>query len=458
MKLRGGYNIRLAGRPAGRIDALAEPALLLLPQRTRRLRFNQVLVENGQDVRCGDVLAVDSDHFGLPLLSPRDGTVRLRAHRGHITLEGLTVAPPQVPSAEVSDRSYDPQRQLLVDLGVWSYLFDAHSAAIPDPAQPATAAIVATTHLEPFAGPRGNLQLVKSLEDFLRGLDLLASLVEGTVYVAVPRTGGQLTARLRQGLASKPRIEPIAIPLRYPMDHFNVLARALGLSPCRGRTVWGLRTEGVLAIDQALTRRQPLLERVVSLGGSGVVEPVHLRAPLGYPLDGLLAGRLAEQPLRIIDGGILNGDPVGERQLGLSVESTGFTVLLEPTRRELFGFIRTGLDRISYSNCFLSVFRPRYAEPLTTALRGEHRPCIGCGFCEELCPAGIMPHWIHKLAYQDALEEIDRSGSHKCVACGLCSYVCPSKLDLRREILEANEAIRRDLHVAEPAETEEVAG
>jgi len=458
MKLRGGYNIRLAGRPVGRIDLPAEPALLLLPQRTRRLRFNQVLVENGQNVCCGEVLAVDSAHFGLPLLSPRGGTVRLRAHRGHITLEGLADVPPQVRSPNASHSPYDPQRQLLVDLGVWSCLFDAHSAAVPDPAQPATAAIVATTHLEPFAGPRGNVQLAKSLEDFLRGLDLLASLVEGTVYVAVPRAGGQLTARLRQGLANKPRIKPVAIPLRYPMDHFNVLARALGLSPRRGRTVWGLRTEGVLAIDQALTRRQPWLERVVAVGGSGVVEPVHLRAPLGYPLDALLAGRLAEPPQRIIDGGILNGDAIGERQLGLGVESGGFTILPEPTRRELFGFVRTGLDRISYSNCFLSIFRPRYAEPLTTALRGEHRPCIGCGFCEELCPAGIMPHWIHKLAYQDALEEIDRCGSHKCVACGLCSYVCPSKLDLRREILEANEAIRRDLHTAESSEIEEVLG
>jgi Na+-translocating ferredoxin:NAD+ oxidoreductase RnfC subunit len=67
-----------------------------------------------------------------------------------------------------------------------------------------------------------------------------------------------------------------------------------------------------------------------------------------------------------------------------------------------------------------------------------------------------MPHWIHKLAYQDALEEIDRCAAHRCVGCGLCSYVCPSKLDLRREILDANEAIRRDLHTAEATETEEV--
>ncbi len=456
MKLRGGYNIRLAGRPAGRICALDQPEIVLLPQRTRRLRFNKLLVKSGQSVRCGQVLAVATGQFDLPLLAPMDGVVRLRVHRDHVLLESLCRGEPMVSA--VADSPFGIQRQALIDRGVWAFLYDAHGEGVPDPARPASAAIVATTRLEPFAGPRGDVLLRDSLDAFLRGLDCLAALVEGTVYVAVPMVRNSLAVQLRQSLAGKPRIQVVDIPLRYPLDRFNVLAQALGLKPSRGQTVWGLQTEGVLAVDQALNLRQPVVERVVALGGSAVSDPVHVRVPLGYPIETLLAGRVTDAPHRVIDGGILNGQTVDEHQLGIGAESTGLTVLLEPTRRELWGFVRTGLDRISYSNCYLSLLRPRYAERLTTALRGEHRPCIGCGFCEEVCPAGIMPHWIHKLAYQDALEEIDRCASHKCVACGLCSYVCPSKLDLRREILEANETIRRDLRVADALETEEGVG
>ncbi len=461
MKLRGGYNIRITGRPAARVVSLPEPATLLLPQRSHRLRFNHALVKNGDRVRRGDVLAIDSAHFGLPLLAPLGGTVQLRAHRGHITLAELDTGgaegiSPQASAEGQNEHALDPQRQSLVALGAWSFLFDAHTDAIPDPRQPANAAIVTTARLEPFAGPRGNVLLGQSFDAFLRGLDLLASLVEGTVYVAVPRVRGELASRLRQALATRPNVKTIDIPLRYPMDHFNVLVRALGLAPQRGQTVWGLRTEGVLAIDRALTNGQPVLDRLVAFGGPGASEPVHLQTPLGYPLDALLEGRLKDSPQRVIDGGILNGETVADKQLGVGVETTGLTILPEPTRREMFGFVRTGLDRISYSNCFLSILRPRYAEPLTTAMRGEHRPCIGCGFCEEVCPVGIMPHWIHKLAYQDALEEINRNESHRCVGCGLCSYVCPSKIDLRQDILNANEAIRRDLHTEAPSETEEV--
>lgn len=455
MKLRGGYNIRLAGRPAGRIDAPDQPELLLLPQRSRRLQFNKLLVKSGQSVRRGQVLALATGQFDLPLLAPRDGLVRLRVQRGHIQLEASGRETPPVTPA--GDASAGTARQALIDLGVWPYLYDAHSGEVPDPARPVSAALVATTQLEPFAGPRGDVLLQDSLEAFLRGLDGLVSLVEGVTYVAVPRSRSSLAVRLRQSLAGTPRIQVVDIPLRYPLDRFSVLARALGLKPTRGQTVWGLQAEGVLAIDQALHGRQPVLDRVVAVGGSAVSEPVHLRVPLGYPLRSLLAGRVAAPAYRVIEGGILNGETVGEQQLGIGAETGGLTVLLEPARRELWGFVRTGLDRISYSNCYLSLFRPRYAERLTTALRGEHRPCIGCGFCEALCPAGIMPHWIHKLVYQDALEEIDRCAPQRCVGCGLCSYVCPAKLDLRREILDARDKIRRELHVAETAEAEEVA-
>ena len=53
--------------------------------------------------------------------------------------------------------------------------------------------------------------------------------------------------------------------------------------------------------------------------------------------------------------------------------------------------VRPGPDRGSYSKCFLSTLRRSFAERFTTALRGERRPCVSCGFCEEVCPAGIMP-------------------------------------------------------------------
>ena len=119
----------------------------------------------------------------------------------------------------------------------------------------------------------------------------------------------------------------------------------------------------------------------------------------------------------------------------------------------MLSFLRPGFDRHTYSRCWLSRLRRPRPESLTTAMRGEPRACVNCGLCEQVCPAGILPHLIHRALYRDALEEAERLRIDLCVECGLCSYVCPSKIDLRQQFIEARDRIREELH-AEPEEAE----
>ena len=91
--------------------------------------------------------------------------------------------------------------------------------------------------------------------------------------------------------------------LVYPHDDFAILARALELPQSKG-PVWAVRTEGVLAIDQALTLGGPCLTRTVSIGGTGVVSPSHIEVMPGYPLEMITDKYVFEPDPRIIDGGI----------------------------------------------------------------------------------------------------------------------------------------------------------
>jgi Na(+)-translocating NADH:ubiquinone oxidoreductase A subunit len=147
----------------------------------------------------------------------------------------------------------------------------------------------------------------------------------------------------------------------------------------------------------------------------------------------LLEERIASEDVRIISGGVLTGSPVEPAQLGLGAECDGLTVIPEHPGREFLEFARPGIDRSSFSNCYMSLIRGAFRERFTTAMRGERRPCISCNFCEEICPARIMPHLTHKHLYQDALEEAMRTRADLCVGCGLCSFVCPSKIDLAKQ-------------------------
>ena len=459
MKLRGGYNVDLAGRPARAVEVLGEPEVLHLPVAGLLLSFSECCVSEGQRVRPGEVLARDPSNYSVPLVAPREGTVRLTPAAGRITLEDVQKAAeePYHPGDALAHvprelGSAGMKRYKLRELGAWEFFRDARTGGVPDPFGIPAAVVVSTARFEPFVA-RGDVQIRKRLASFTRGLEHVQSLLEyQPIYLVVPGIESAFGLRVQEAVRGHAWVRLVRIPLRYGLDDFSVLARAFVPEAHSKGTIWGIGSAGVLAVDHALTLGRPATARIISLGGPGVASPSHLRAMPGYPLEGILNGRIADGPMRVIDGGVLTGRTVPESQRGLGVECEGLTVVPEHTEREFLGFLRPGFDRASYSRCFMSAVRGRFPGRLTTALRGERRPCISCGFCEEICPAGIMPHLIHRCLYEDELEEAERARADLCVGCGLCSFVCPSKIELWEEITTAQEKIREELHVEEAQE------
>lgn len=456
MRFRGGYNVLLDGRPGAGVKLLPEADTLHLPMRSRRFVFSELRVADGQRVLPGQVLAEDPGNYSVPLLAPRAGTVRLGEVEDHITLQDV---------AKVTEEPYHPDQDLthipkdmgsvgmkrykLLTLGAWQFLCDAHTGELPDPFGTPRAVIVSTVHLEPFVA-RGDVQIHKRLRSFTRGLEHLQSLLEyQLIYLVMPEIKSEFALKVRELLRGYAWVQPVPIPLRYGLDNYAVLARHLGLQQEAEQPVWALGVAGLLAVDRALTLSRPCVVRIVSVGGPGVERPGHLKAMPGYPVRSIVEFCGAPGPVRVVNGGVLTGRAVEPEQIGLDAECDGLMVLPEHEDREFLGFARPGWDRRSYSNCFPSRLRRAFRERFTTALRGERRPCIACGFCEEVCPAGIMPYLIHKYIYEDALEEAEQAGLHLCAKCGLCSFVCPSKIELREQFIEAEETIRTELHAEE---------
>ncbi|MHC4423473.1 MAG: 4Fe-4S dicluster domain-containing protein [Planctomycetota bacterium] len=450
MRFRGGYNILLKGKPDGTIRTMPEPKALYLPLRSQRFVFSEICVEDGQSVDCGDILAKDPDNYAVPLLAPLSGTVRLNAVENHIVLEDTSKLEEHahMDEKELSHivqemGSAGIKRHKLVALGAWQFLYDAHTGALPDPLGTPQAVIVSTLSLEPFVA-RGDAQLHRRLLSFTRGLEQLQSLLEyQPIYLVLPDIKSEFANLVRNQIRGHASVKMLEIPLTYPYDNFVILARRLALKPSEG-PVWAVRTEGVLAIDRALTLSKPCLVRVVSVGGPGVNSPTHLKIMPGYPIKEITDKYAFEPATRMINGGILTGEGLGAETLGLDTECRGITILPELEEREFLGFIRPGWDRSCYAKCFLSSLREKFDERFTTGMRGEPRPCISCSFCEEVCPAGIMPHLIHKYIYNDDLDEVEEARVDLCVECGLCSFVCPSKIELTKEFIEAKELIEKE--------------
>ncbi len=440
----------LKGKPERTIAVMPEPDVLYLPLRSRRFSFSELEVEDGEQVKGGNIIARDPTNHGVPLLAPRAGRVRLGEKEGHIVLDEVAKLEEHADIVEEEMEHIKQEmgvagikRYKLLSLGAWQFFYDAHTGELPDPLGTPQAIIVSTVSLEPFVS-RGDAQLHKRLRNFTRGLEQLQSLLEyQPIFLVLPEVESEFASLVRNHIRGYAWVKMVEIPLVYPYDDFGLLARQLGLKR-EGGVVWAVRTEGVLAVDRALTLTKPCTVRIVSIGGSGVTGPKHIKVMPGYPLDEIKSRYVFEPAVRLIDGGVLTGETLSEGSLGIEVECRGLTVLPELKEREFLGFARPGWDRSCYAGCFLSCLRKRFRERFTTGVRGEPRPCISCNYCEEVCPAGIMPHLIHKYLYRELIEEADEARVDLCVECGLCSFVCPSKIDLRGELIEAKELIKKE--------------
>ena len=425
MKFVGGYDIPLEGKPSDEISKHQEAETLYLPLFSRSFEYTAVQVENGESVTQGQILATDPVNFFAPLLAPVSGTVNLDAVERHITLENLS--PSTDGSPDLEEITSDNKRQMLLRLGVWSFMEEVSSGRMPDPEATPETVIIALARLEPFF-PSPEVFLDGNIDQFCAGLEQIHKVFDGVkIHLALPRAMSGLVASLQGAVEENSDwLKLVEVEDRYPSENPALIARILELDH---GPVWTLEAQAVLAVDQALNHCRPNVTRLVSVSGPVIAKPSHFQVPIGYPLASLIVPTSTETELRVLDGGVLTGRIINADQKGLDTESVALTCLQENTKREVLAFAQAGYGKHSYTSTFASVFRPLFREKYTTALRGEARPCIFCGSCENVCPAEIMPHLIYRYLNKERVEDACRVGLDLCIECGLCSYVCTSKIE-----------------------------
>jgi electron transport complex protein RnfC len=92
-------------------------------------------------------------------------------------------------------------------------------------------------------------------------------------------------------------------------------------------------------------------------------------------------------------------------------------------------------------NCILVATR----DDIRSRLGAREYPCIRCGDCASVCPAGLLPQQLLRAALADAHDTLRQLGVRDCIDCGLCDYVCPSQIALAQRFRDA----RRRLHETE---------
>jgi len=151
-------------------------------------------------------------------------------------------------------------------------------------------------------------------------------------------------------------------------------------------------------VARLVSTGEPLIERIVTITGSGVNAAKNLVARIGTPIASLIVdcGGYVGDVERLIMGGSMMG-------LALSSDDEPVTAA---------------------TNCVIAAT----ADDLVK--RGPEMPCIRCGECAHACPASLLPQQLLRYSRLNDRAALAELGLRDCIECGCCDYVCPSHIPL----------------------------
>ncbi|MEO0419108.1 MAG: Na(+)-translocating NADH-quinone reductase subunit A [Pseudomonadota bacterium] len=444
-RLKKGLDLPVAGAPEQRIvdgptissvAALGADYLGLKPR---------LAVKEGDVVGAGAPLFAHKDTPETFVTTPVSGRVSA-INRGHrralvsVVIETDPAAAEPVDfSAVGSDTEYHGIVERLCKAGLWTSFRMRPYSKVPAPADRPAAIFVTATDTEPLS-PDPSLIIGDAPEAFARGMEAVATLSEGTVYLC------QCAEAALPG-ADTPGVEVARFDGPHPAGLAGTHMHFLD-PPSATKVVWSIGYQDVIAIGRLMLTGRVDFSRVVALGGPLAREPRLVRTVLGANFEELLAGEYDRStPSRIISGSILSGRaPDAPEAAFLSRYARQVTIIEEDREQIPLGWVRPMFSKFAYQPVLGSMLKRVKSHPFTSNLNGGRRAMVPLGTFEELMPQDFLPtQLLRALLVMDTdsaqalgaleLDEEDLS---------LVGFACPAKYEYGLALRDCLTKIERE--------------
>jgi Na+-transporting NADH:ubiquinone oxidoreductase subunit A len=444
IKITKGLDLPIQGAPEQTIqDGNAVTRVAILGEEYIGMRPT-MHVQEGDKVKKGQMLFEDKKNPGVKFTAPAAGNV-IAVNRGAkrilqsvvIQLEGdESEVFAKYSSGELASLDTAKVQENLVNSGMWTAFRTRPFSKSPALDSKPHSIFVSVMDTSPLAADP-QVIIAQRSEDFTNGLQVISRLTGGKVYVN--KAPG---ADIAIGDANVEVNEFSGVhPAGLVGTHIHYLD-AVG----QGKKVWHVGYQDVLAIGSLFTTGELDNRKVISLGGPEAINPRLIRSLLGADITELTANEANDGDMRILSGSVLQGNHAHGVHGYLGRFHNQVSILREGREKELFGWIKPGVNQHSVTRAYFGHFSPKKLFDMTTTTNGSDRSMVPIGNYERIMPLDILP----TLLLRDMISgDTDGAQSLGCLELdeedlALCTYVCPGKYNYGPILRECLDQIEKE--------------
>lgn len=402
-----------------KIESLALPESVYIPLGMHLGVPAKAIVEKGEEVKVGQLLAKAEGFVSANIHSPFSGKV-LKIDKAldasgykrdtvFLNVEGdewlttIDTTPQVILECKLDSEEIIKRISEAGIVGLGGATFPSHVKLTIPRGKKAEYLIINGVECEPYLTSDHALMMEKG-EELLVGVTILmrALKVEKAI-IGIENNKPDAISHLRQLSEDYPEITVQPLRVKYPQGGEKQLIKAVlnrevpsgGLPVDVGAVVFNVGT--TVAVYEAVQKNKPLIERVVTVTGKSLHKPANFRVRIGTPISSLIeaAGGLPEDTGKVINGGPMMGKALSDTSVPIIKGSSGILIL-----------------------------------PAAESRRKAVEPCIRCSKCVSVCPMGLEPYLLMVMGQKSLWERMEKDRVMDCIECGSCSYTCPSSRPL----------------------------
>jgi Na+-translocating ferredoxin:NAD+ oxidoreductase subunit C len=406
------------------------PDEIVLPLRQHAGKPARLLVRKGDRVERGDKIAEADGYVSVPIHASAAGTVAAIdwwPHPDGSMVEAVRIRverfSPQIARPRMIPQwgALTPQQAVQAVqnggvVGLGGAGFPAHVKLMPPKDVTIEMLLVNGAECEPYL-TTDHRTMVEFPERVHFGIRvMMLTLGVSRAVIGVEKNKPDAIEALRATIPAELDITVLPLTVKYPQGAEKMLIKSvLGREVPSGKLPMHVgvvvqNAGSIACIAEIFETGLPLIERVVTVTGPGVIRPSNLIIPVGSKLRDVLefCGGTTEDAAEVLFGGPMMGASVSDLNTPLIKSTSGVVVL---TKSEI---------------------KPK-----------ESYPCIRCGHCLDACPVFLNPSQLGVLAQAGRYADMEALHLADCMLCGSCSYVCPSNIPLAQMFALSKGALRR---------------